>query len=70
MERFDAIIIGAGAAGGFCFAPAGGAGGPGGFVFKGKKKQGKTVLFLGGGVHLFTPFFQTQAFFVHRFPFF
>ncbi|WP_115443976.1 FAD-binding protein, partial [Escherichia coli] len=49
MERFDAIIIGAGAAGMFCFSLGGEGGGRGLVIDKGKKKGGKNLMCCGGG---------------------
>ncbi len=60
MERFDAIIIGAGAAGMFCSALAGQAGRRVLLIDNGKK-PGRKILMSGGGAATLPTFMSNQA---------
>ena len=70
MESFDAIIVGAGAAGVCCAALGGGAGEGGGLRGKGQKSGGKIPMCARGGGELTHHYFGTAGFFSPKPPFF
>ncbi|WP_042286678.1 NAD(P)/FAD-dependent oxidoreductase [Citrobacter sedlakii] len=69
MERFDAVIIGAGAAGMFCAAQAGQAGGRVLLIDNGKK-PGRKILMSGGGRCNFTNLYVEPAAYLSENPHF
>ncbi|MCT4703364.1 NAD(P)/FAD-dependent oxidoreductase [Enterobacteriaceae bacterium H20N1] len=69
MEKFDAIIIGAGAAGMFCAAMAGQAGGRVLLIDNGKK-PGRKILMSGGGRCNFTNLYTEPAAYLSQNPHF
>lgn len=69
MERFDAVIIGAGAAGMFCAAQAGQAGSRVLLIDNGKK-PGRKILMSGGGRCNFTNLYVEPAAYLSQNPHF
>ena len=69
MERFDTVIIGAGAAGMFCAAQAGQAGSRGLLIDNGKK-PGRKILMSGGGRCNFTNLYVEPAAYLSQNPHF
>ena len=69
MERFDAVVIGAGAAGMFCAAMAGQAGRRVLLLDNGKK-PGRKILMSGGGPRNFTNLYVEPAAYLSQNPHF